>query len=111
MKTGPTAEKYTLLSPGAHPLKKGEWRLSDDGRSVILSCPLCGRENREMLGDVRPDGRVSRSFSCLSPHPLPPHLHHHRRIPRSFDFPPPDCGFHEFVRLIGWTHQKKKGAA
>lgn len=62
-------------------MKPGEYRPAtcDGVRSAVICCPSCG-ERGSLAGShqVGADGTVTPSVVC-------------------------DCGFHEFIRLEGWT--------
>ena len=62
-------------------MSTGTWRGTfPDAKSVRVSCPGCGSAGY-LNHDVAADGTVTPSLVC--PHSV--------------------CGFHEYVRLVGWT--------
>lgn len=89
-----TDGRYKLIPKGDPDTEKGKgrWFIQEthaDWRYVVLVCPVCGGSGtlvhlshpehggRHQIAD---DGTVSPSVVCAL-----------------------DCGFHEFVRLEGWT--------
>lgn len=63
--------------------KKGVWRgtkMRDGRRSALMSCPKCGQTCSLSHHKIQDNGEVQPSVVC-----------------------PMDCGFHEYVKLAGWS--------
>lgn len=91
------AERFVfkrLPEEAAHgPFEPGHWYRPEGASAVYVVCPRCGTRHllRHGVWTIAADGTVNPSIHCQ----------HQRRcggVPIS-----DPCGFHEFVRLEGWT--------
>lgn len=85
---------------GDHPLQPGEYRamVAEGQDKAVMACLSCGGLLSLHNHGIAADGTVTPSVVCG-------HLLGGGEIPANVECP--RCGFHESVRLLGWTGEQQ----
>ncbi|MBU2118771.1 MAG: hypothetical protein KJ954_14380 [Alphaproteobacteria bacterium] len=76
--------KFKQAPADSDEIPRGHWhgaRLEDGRRACIISCPGCGNYGSLSGHSIAADGTVTPSVVCTVP----------------------GCGFHEWIKLEGWS--------